>query len=105
MHAHLGELATALEAGSGPLDDEQAEPLVLVLAGADDGDDEVGVEAVGDEGLGTVDDVVVAVADRWCGCRTGPIRRRAPSSRWRRSSRRWPGSQRAFCSSLARLSR
>ena len=71
--------------------------------GLDRGDHEVGVDAVGDEGLRAVDDVVVAVADRGRGHRRrGRSRCRARS--WRSavisSPEQMPGSHRAFCSSV-----
>ncbi len=63
MLADLRQLATAGEALPVGLDDQQADALVpFRRVGLDRGDDQVGVLAVGDEGLAAVDDVVVAVA-------------------------------------------
>ena len=64
VQADLLEVAAPLEAVHAPLEHEQRHALVpLARVGLDRGDDEVGVDAVGDEGLRAVDDVVVAVAD------------------------------------------
>ena len=60
------------------LDDKQRDAAVTRAAGADRGGHEVGANAAGDERLGAVDDVVVAVAARpSCGCRRRRSRRRA----------------------------
>ena len=65
MQAELVEVAAALEALHPALDHDEAEAAVgLARVGPHRGDDEVGVDAVGDERLGAVDDVVVAVALR-----------------------------------------
>ena len=64
VQAELVQVAAALEAGHAALEDQQRHALVPVLAGAHRGDHQVGVDAVGDEGLAAVDDVVVAVALR-----------------------------------------
>ena len=64
VQADLLEVATALEAVHAAFEHEQAHARVpLRRVGLDRGDHEVGVDAVGDERLGAVDDVVVAVAD------------------------------------------
>ena len=63
VHADLLEVAAALEAGRVALDDDERHPAVaLARVGLDRGDHEVGVDAVRDERLRPVDDVVVAVA-------------------------------------------
>ncbi|MCO5556213.1 hypothetical protein L7F22_009759 [Adiantum nelumboides] len=63
--AELVQVAAALEALHPALEHEQAHALVLLRrVGLHRGDDQVGVDPVGDEGLRAVDDVVVAVADR-----------------------------------------
>jgi hypothetical protein len=65
VHADLVEVAPAFEAVHPPLEDQQRQPGVTfggVGLGRDD--HQVGVDPVGDERLGTVDDVLVAVADR-----------------------------------------
>ncbi len=62
VQTHLPQLAAALEAGHAALEHQQRQPPVRVVAGADRGDDQVGVDAVGDERLGAVDDVVVTLA-------------------------------------------
>ena len=60
----LVEVATALEALHAALDDQQADALVAGLGvGARDHDDQVCVDAVADEGLGPVQQVVVALVD------------------------------------------
>ena len=59
--ATLVDLVAALEALHAALDDDHREALVRVIAGAHGRHDLVGVDAVADEGLGAVDDVVVAV--------------------------------------------
>jgi hypothetical protein len=65
MHPELVEVATALEAVRAALHHEQADaPVALRRVGLDRRDDEVGVDAVRDEGLGPVDDVAVPVAQR-----------------------------------------
>ena len=64
MQADLVQVAAALEALHAALDDEQADALVAGLGvGAGDHDHQVGVDAVGDEGLGAVEQVVVALVD------------------------------------------
>ena len=69
-----------------------------------DGDDhEVGVDAVGDERLGAVDDVVVAVADRArvdIAARSEPVPGSVIASAVISSPAAMPGSQRSRCSSL-----
>ncbi len=60
----LGQRAVDGEARGPLLDDQQADAAVSRAAGADRGGHEVGADAAGDEGLGAVDDVVVAVAPR-----------------------------------------
>ena len=78
-------------------------PSSVVLHGADE---EVGADAVGDEGLGAVDDVAaVDLARRWCGCAAtsepapGSVIPSAPIF-----SPAIPGtSQRCFCSSVPKL--
>lgn len=64
--AHLVEFAPTGEALHAAFDDQQREALVTGLGiGARHHDDEVGVDARGDERLGTVEDPVVPpVADR-----------------------------------------
>ena len=65
VQADLLEVAAALEAVHPALDHEQTHARVpLRRVGLDRGDHEVGVDAVGDERLGAVHHVVVAVADR-----------------------------------------
>ena len=65
VHADLLEVAAALEARRVALDDEHADALVaLRRVGLDRGHEQVAVDAVRDERLRAVDDVVVAVADR-----------------------------------------
>ena len=65
MHADLLQVAAPLEAVHPPLEHEQRHAAVaLRRVGLDRRDHEVGVDAVRDERLGAVDDVVVAVADR-----------------------------------------
>ncbi len=65
VQADLVEVAAALEALHAALDDQQREALrALVGVGARHDDHQVGVDAVGDEGLGPVEDVVVALFDR-----------------------------------------
>jgi hypothetical protein len=65
VHADLVEVAPPLEALHAALEDQQRHPGVLQRRiGLHRGDHEIGVDAVGDDRLGTVDDVVVAVADR-----------------------------------------
>ena len=72
--------------------------------GLDRGDHEVGVDAVGDERLGAVDDVVVAVADG-ATCSSTRGRSRCPARSCAiavmSSPDAMPGSQRACCSSSA----
>src|SRR5699024_1213219 len=65
VHAELLELAALLETGRVGVDDEQRGALrgLRLEIGASDDDDEVAVDAVGDEGLRPVDDPVVAVAN------------------------------------------
>ena len=63
--ADLVQVAAALEALHAALDHEQRDALVAGLGvGARDDDDQVGQDAVGDERLGPVEDVVVALVDR-----------------------------------------
>ena len=65
VHPDLLEVPPALEARHPALQHEQAHPRVaLGRVGLDRGDDEVGVDPVGDEGLRAVHDVVVAVERR-----------------------------------------
>ena len=71
VHPHLLQLGRDAEAGHllavlvAQVDDEQGDAVVALLrVGLGDEDDEVGARAVGDEGLGAVDHVLVAVADR-----------------------------------------
>jgi hypothetical protein len=71
VHPHLLQLGGDGEAGHvlavlvAQVDDEERDPgVALVGVGLADENDEVGPGAVGDEGLGAVDDVFVAVADR-----------------------------------------
>ena len=65
VQAHLVELAAAGEALHAALDDQQREALVAGIGiGAGHDDDQVGVDARGDERLGAVEDPVVAVAHR-----------------------------------------
>ncbi len=65
MHADLVEVAPAFEAVHAPFDHEQRQPAVpFGRVGLRGDDHQVGVDAVGDERLGAVDDVLVAVAHR-----------------------------------------
>lgn len=65
LETDLVELAAAFEAGHPPLDHQQAEALrTLVRIGTRDHDHQVGVDAVGDERLGAVEDPVVPVPHR-----------------------------------------
>ena len=65
VHPDLVEVASAREPVHPALDDQQRHaPVALGRIRLDRGDHEVGVDAVGDERLGAVDDVVVPVADR-----------------------------------------
>jgi len=66
MLADLVELAAAAEARAVGLDEDQAHRLGAGLGGIGlgDQDDQVAVQAVADEGLAAVDDVLVAVTDR-----------------------------------------
>ena len=65
LQADLVEVAAALEALHAALDDQQREALrALVGVGARDDDHQVGVDAVGDEGLRAVEHPVVALLDR-----------------------------------------
>jgi hypothetical protein len=71
LHADLLEVAAALEALHAALDHQQAEALGAGRrVGLRDHDHEVGVDAVGDEGLRPVDDPVVAVTP---GARLDPL--------------------------------
>jgi hypothetical protein len=64
LEADLVEVAAALEALHAALDHEQADALVAgVGVGAGHDDHEVGEDAVGDERLRAVEDVVVALVD------------------------------------------
>ena len=64
VQADLVEVAAALEALHAALDDQQREALgALVGIGLRDHDHQVGVDAVGDEGLGAVEHVVIALLD------------------------------------------
>ncbi len=64
LHADLVEIAATLEAGHVTLDAEQAEALGALLGiGAGHDEDQVGVDAVGDERLRAVEHPVVTVAD------------------------------------------
>ena len=62
--AHLGQLPADLEAGCALLDHQHRDPRRARAAGADRGHHVVAAHRRGDVGLGAVDDVVVAVADR-----------------------------------------
>ena len=65
VEADLLEVAATFEAGHAALDDEQRHPAVALRRVGLGGDDhQVGVDAVGDERLRPVQDVLVAVADR-----------------------------------------
>ena len=65
VQTDLVELPSAFEALHVPLDDQQGEALrALVGIGLGHHDHQVGVDAVGDEGLGSVEHVVVALFDR-----------------------------------------
>src|SRR3954447_13574645 len=65
LEADLLEVPAALEALHPPFDDKQADALVPRLrVGAGHHDHEVGQDAVADERLGAVQDVVVALVDR-----------------------------------------
>lgn len=65
VEADLVEVASPLEARHAALDDEQREALgALLRIGAGDDDHQVGVDTVGDERLGAVEDPVVTVAHR-----------------------------------------
>ena len=64
MHPHLVEIASPLESSHPLLDDEEAETAVRIRTRTNDNDHQVGVDAIGHEGLGTVDDVRVTVGDR-----------------------------------------
>ena len=60
--AHLVQLAAAFESRHSAFDDQQGEPLVpTVRISPGDNDDQVGVDACRDEGLGAVEHPVVAV--------------------------------------------
>src|SRR5699024_4060754 len=68
LHADLVEVAPTLEAGHAALDDQAGKALRTgVGVGLPDHHDQVGVDAVGDEGLLPVEDEVVTVSYR-----TGP---------------------------------
>src|SRR5207248_6715474 len=60
---HLLQPADDRESWCVGVDDEQRQPAVRIVTGAYDRRDEVGAGGRRDEGLGTVDDVVVVVAD------------------------------------------
>ena len=78
MEAELLQVASALESLHPAFEDEERDPAMLLgRVGLHRGDDEVGVDAVGDERLRTVDDIVVAVSDRGGGHgrEVGPNRR------------------------------
>jgi hypothetical protein len=63
MQTDLVQLAAPLEAGHAALKHQKADAVAADgRIGGDDGDDEVGEDAVADEGLGSVDDVLVALA-------------------------------------------
>ena len=65
VHADLVEVAAPLEAVHPPFEDQQRQPgVTLGRVGLRGDDHEVGVDAVGDERLRAVDDVLVAVTDR-----------------------------------------
>ena len=64
VQTDLLEIASAGEARGVGLDDQQRQSLVRVVGGAGRDDEQVAVLAVGDERLGSVDDIVVAVAHR-----------------------------------------
>src|SRR5690606_11993116 len=68
MLPDLLQLTTACEPRPVRLDHKKADATVAI-SGVGPGSDEnqVGVEAVSDERLGTVDDVLVAVSDGGCG--------------------------------------
>ncbi len=65
--AHLVQLAADLESRRALVDDDQRNTRGARAAGAGRGHHVVGAHTGGDVGLGAVDDVVVAVADRACG--------------------------------------
>ena len=91
VQAELLELAAAAEAWRVVgLDHHQRDALGARLRiGLGDDDDQIGVLAVGDEGLGAVEHVAVAGLLRaWCARPAGRSRCRARSWRWRRPSRR-----------------
>ena len=70
VHPELVEVAAALEAVHAALDHDQRDAAVAFgRVGLDRRDHEVGVDAVRDEGLGAVDDVVAVVAARGRGHR------------------------------------
>ena len=65
MQAELLEVAAPLEAIEAPLHDDDAHAgVALARVCLDSEDHEIGVDAIGDEGLRPVDDIVVTVSDR-----------------------------------------
>jgi hypothetical protein len=83
-HAHLLELLALVKAGRAGLDREQRDVLVraVALLAARRDDAQIAEDAVGDEGLGAVDDVVVAVAAApWWRSPRGPSP--CPARSWR----------------------
>ncbi len=103
VHAELFELAAAAEARRVVgLDHHQRGALgALGGIGLGDDDDQVGVLAVGDEGLGAVEHIAVArLLQRWCERPAGRSRRPARSWRWRRPVRRSQASAASSSSAL-----
>jgi hypothetical protein len=108
LHADLLEPPAALEAGHAPLDGQQGEAAAARLGvGARDDDDEVGVDAVGDERLRARHDPVVAVAagGRAQALQVGPGAGSVIAIAVIISPLVNRGSQRSFCSSVVSSSR
>ncbi len=86
---HLFQVSAALESIHAALDDEQAQAVAPVRVGLRGNDDEVGEDAVGDVGLGAVEQPVVAlVLGGGLDAHRGPSPRPARSWQWREWFRR-----------------
>ena len=103
MLAELLDLLAALEALHPALDHEQRQPAVLVVARAGGDDHEVGVDPVGDERLGAVEDVVAAsrLARVLIAARSEPVPGSVIAIARICSPAATPGSHRSRCSSSA----
>ena len=67
MQSDFFEIATAFESRSVALDDDQAHSLVSLFGICLDCDDyEIGINAIGDERLRSIDDIIIPVP--YCRC-------------------------------------